>query len=338
MSQFILPVFYAILQLLVLLLLGYVLRRAKAFSSEFFARLGRLVIRIGLPLYFVAKLSRTDISFLADSLVFPPIGIAMVVVAIGTSILVFKFLPLEPQERRAGVALAAFGNSGYIPLTLIEILPVTIPLVSQRFGQQVPVLFVGAYLLGYSPLLWSFGHFIMTGKGRRPKLKQLITPPIIGIMVGLALPVLGLKPVLQDQTLPFAHIMAAIDRMSNVTVPLALVCLGSLLADLAVPREAIRKYWTTAAGVVGVRLLVLPGLYFLLYFVLDLPRLLSAVHLWVIFLEMHTPTATNLSVMAADAGVNRNHAAFSIFVSYVAYLFLMPIYLTLFLRLPGILE
>jgi hypothetical protein len=42
--------------------------------------------------------------------------------------------------------------------------------------------------------------------------------------------------------------------------------------------------------------------------------------------------------MAADAGVNRNHAAFSIFVSYVAYLFLMPIYLTLFLRLPGILE
>lgn len=337
MGQFILPVFYAILQLLVLLLLGFYLRRRGSFSSEFFARLGRFVIRVGLPLYFVAKLSRTDISFLMESLIFPPLGVAMVAIGVASSLLVFRLLPLAPRERRAGVALAAFGNSGYIPLTLIEILPVTIPLVAERFGKEVPVLFVGAYLLGYSPLLWSVGHFIITGKGSRPRLRQLITPPIVGIAIGLTLPILGLAPILEDPTLPFSHLMAALDRMSGITLPLALVCLGSLLADLEVPEHHRGRYITTAVGAVGVRLVVLPGLYFLAFFALDLPRFLSPVHLWVLFLEMHTPTATNLSVMAADAGVNRGYAAFTIFVAYIAYLFAMPIYLTLFLRLPGVL-
>lgn len=336
--MYFLPVFYAILQLLGILAIGFFLRRARAFSSEFFARLGRFVIRVGLPLYFVAKLRDTDVSMLREAVVLAPLGIAMVAGTVAVSSVVFRLVAVDRSDRRAGIALASFGNSGYMPLTLIEILPVTIPVVAEQFGTGVPVLFVGAYLLGYSPLLWSVGHFIMTGRGSRPKISQLITPPIIGIVIGLALPSLGLAPLFEDRSLPFYHIMAAIERMSAVTLPLALVCLGSLLADFEVPKGARGKYWTMAAGVVGVRFVVLPALYLVAHFLLDLPKVLSSAHAWVIFLELHTPTATNLSVMAADAGVNRDHAAFTIFLSYLVYLFVMPLYLTLFLKLPGVLQ
>lgn len=335
--MYFLSVFYAILQLLAILAIGFALRRFGVFSSQFFARLGRFVIRVGLPLYFVAKLRDTDVSMLREAVVLAPLGIVVVAVSVAFSSIVFRAVRLDPADRRAGIALASFGNSGYMPLTLIEILPVTIPVVAEQFGTDISVLFVGAYLLGYSPLLWSVGHFIMTGKGTRPKLSQLITPPIIGIVIGLALPSVGISHFFEDQSLPLYHMMSAIERVSAVTVPLALVCLGSLLADFKVPKGERSRYWTMAAGVVGVRFLVLPALYVGAHFLLDLPKLLSSAHAWVIFLELHTPTATNLSVMAADAGVNRDHAAFTIFLSYLVYLFIMPVYLTLFLRLPGVL-
>ena len=334
--MYFLPVFYAILQLIAILGIGFLLRRRNFFSSEFFAKLGRLVIRVGLPLYFVANLRDTDVSSLRDSLVFPPIGVLMVALTVLVSSLVFRLLPVPESDRRAGVALASFGNSGYMPLTLIEILPVTIPFVAERFGRDVPVLFVGAYLLGYSPLLWSAGFFILTGKGRRPKFSQLITPPIIGIIVGLAIPALRINSIIEDPGLPLFHLMAAIERVSAITVPMALVCLGSLLADLELGEGDRRRYWTMAIGVVGIRFLILPGLYLLAHRLFNLPEVLSNAHAWVIFLEMHTPTATNLSVMAAETGVNRSHAAFTIFLSYVVYLFVMPLYLTLFLSVVAV--
>jgi malate permease and related proteins len=106
---------------------------------------------------------------------------------------------------------------------------------------------------------------------------------------------------------------------------------------MSIRNTNLRPLWSLTLIVSLVRFLVMPVLFFLGIGLL-LPRIaISPAQWWVIFLEIHIPPATNLSVMAAQAGMNEDQVAFVILITYLAYLVLFPIYLTLFLSLPGIL-
>jgi predicted permease len=50
---------------------------------------------------------------------------------------------------------------------------------------------------------------------------------------------------------------------------------------------------------------------------------------------MHLPPATNFSVMASRSGRNEAHVSFTLLATYVLYLFALPLYLLLFLRLTS---
>ena len=50
-----------------------------------------------------------------------------------------------------------------------------------------------------------------------------------------------------------------------------------------------------------------------------------------LFLETHTPPATNLSLMAGEAGVNEHHTAVTLLGNYVLYLLLMLIFFPAYL-------
>jgi predicted permease len=85
-----------------------------------------------------------------------------------------------------------------------------------------------------------------------------------------------------------------------------------------------------------VRLLLVPALFFGLYFLVkDLPFISNAM-IWVIFLQMHIPPGTSLSVMAVRRGSFQTETSYAILVNYIAYLFLLPIYILLLLSLLGI--
>ena len=93
-----------------------------------------------------------------------------------------------------------------------------------------------------------------------------------------------------------------------------------------------------AALVSTVRFLILPAAFLAAYFLIFRPLAFSPVVLWIVFLEMHTPPATNLAVMASQSGTNQDTAAFTILVTYVLFVLLLPLYLVVFLSLPGVLS
>ncbi len=80
-----------------------------------------------------------------------------------------------------------------------------------------------------------------------------------------------------------------------------------------------------------VRLVLLPCLFYASFFGVLRHLSLAPAVLFVLFLETHTPPATNLSLIAGEAGVNEHHAAVTLLGNYILYLLLMPIYLTVFL-------
>ena len=329
-----LAVTYALLQLLFLSGIGFFLSRLRGWPREVFLGFNRFVATVALPVYFFTSIARTDPAGLRASWIFPVAAIAVCLVGLGVSTPVFALLPFSRAERKAGIGLSTFGNSGYLPLALMEILPLSLPALAERFGFSTATLYVGTYLVLNSPLLWTLGNWLVTGTGK-PRVGELITPPFIGIVTGLAVTALGLQGPLLDPTLPFLHIFRALERLGAVTVPLIMVALGAMIGGLSFEPGSRRGLFGMAATVAAVRFALLPAAFVGIYFLVLRPLSFTPSQTWVIFLMMHLPPATNLSVMAASAGRNEAHVSFTLLVTYLLYIVALPLYLLLFLRLTG---
>lgn len=327
-----LAVLYALLQLLFLSGLGFFLSRLRGWPRALFHGFNRFVASVALPIYFFTTIARTDPASLRSSWIFPVAAAVMVALGLGLSAPVFAHPRFSRDDRRAGLGLSTFGNSGYLPLALMEILPLSLPAMSERFGFAIAPLYIGTYLMVYSPLLWTLGNWLVTGTGK-PRLGELVTPPFVGIVIGLLVLGLGLQPWLFDQALPFYHVFRALERIGATTTPLVMIALGAMIGELAFEPGARRGLIGMAAAVSVVRFVLFPAAFVAAYFLVLKPLAFSPTQIWTIFLLMHLPPATNFSVMASRAGRNEAHASFTLLVTYLLYLVALPLYLLLFLRL-----
>jgi malate permease and related proteins len=332
----VLAVLYTLLQLLILIALGFWLSRARGYPRALMQGLNLIVGNVALPLYFFVNLAQTNTADLQTGWVFPIVAAVVISMGLVISAPLFRLLPLNNAERRAGMAMCSFGNASYIPLGLMAIFPVTLPVIANTFSVKTASLYIGTYLLLNSPLQWTLGNFLIAGAGRRPKLRELITPPFVGILAGLAVVVLGLQGILRDIHLPFFHVMMALEKVGSLTVPLVMIALGSMIGEISVTRETGKGLAAMTLGVSAVRYLCFPLLFILGFFFVLRPLGLTPVQIWVVFLEMHIPPATNLSIMAARAGKNENHVSFTLLTTYLVYMALLPVYMLVFLNLMGL--
>ncbi|MFP4113008.1 MAG: AEC family transporter [Spirochaetota bacterium] len=333
MSAYLLPVFYAVLQLIILIAVGFLARRMGSWTDDFFRGLSRFVVRIALPLYFVGRVGRTDLSEFGQLLVMPVAAAAMVAFGLAVGRLLFAVLPFRGANRRAGIALGTFGNAGYMPLILAEIVPASVPVLAESFAPDLVPVLVAAYVFVFSPLLWSIGNLVITAPDdtrRSFDLRRLISPPLVGIVVGVAVSLSGLAEHASDPRLPVAHLFSAIDRLSAITLPAALISLGALIGGLRIPKGAFSHYLGLALAVAAMRFVAFPALFFTLSATGALSSLAPAI-VFTLFLETHTPPATNFTLMVGETGVNTEHTAVTLLVGYVVYLLVMPFYLVLFL-------
>lgn len=336
--MYFLPIFYTVLQLFALIVIGFFLKRFGGWEDRFFTSLSKFVVRIALPLYLFIKISSSDPSAITRSPMF--LLAAVIIMGLGAivSVLVFYFLPFTADEKRAGIAFSTFGNSGYFPLSVIEIFPITLPLISKLFGTSEPALYVGVYLLVNSPILWSAGNYLMTGNGRRPGIKEIINPPFIGVLVGFIAILTGFGTIAGNMDFPVFHILSALERVSAMTLPLILISIGAMIGNLHTSGEKLSKLMLMAGATSVVRFLIMPALFYGSYFLFLKNLNLNPAQLWVLFLETHVPPATNLALMAHNKGINEDYAANTLLVTYGLYMIIFPFSLMLFLHLPGILQ
>jgi malate permease and related proteins len=330
----VLAVFYALLQLLFLSGLGFALSRLRGWPREMFRGFNRFVADVALPLSFFTSIALTDPGSLRSSWIFPIAAAVSILLGLAFSGPLFGLLGFPPGDRRPGMGLSTFGNSGYLPLALMEILPLSLPVLSERFGFSVAPLYIGTYLMVYSPAMWTLGNWLVTGSGR-PRLGELITPPFVGIVAGLLVVGLGLQKPLLDQALPFYHVFRALQRVGATTMPLVMIALGAMIGELAFEPGTRRGLFGMAAAVSVVRFVLYPAAFVAVYFLLLKPLAFTPPQVWAIFLLMHLPPATNFSVMASRAGRNEAHVSFTLLATYLVYLVALPLYLLLFLRLVG---
>ena len=336
-TAYFIPVLYAVLQLVTLTFIGYILRSRNRLSTEFFNQLNEFLAQIAIPLYYLSKVSRTNINDVLSSLLFPFAAAIIAAVTLSLSWGWLSAAGYRGKLRQTGMAMASFGNSGFLPLFFIELFPATLPAFGEHFNMTTALLYQGTFMLIGSPILWGGGNYLCAGHAGKPQLKRLVSPPVFGILAGLLVTVSGAQPYVLNPKLPFFHVLAATDKLGGVMTSLLLLCLGSTIANLKDrPRENTGDLVKMSVHVSLIRFLFLPGLFFGAYFVLFRPFGLSPTQIWVFFLQLVLPPATSLSVLAARAKNNEDYVGFSQLVTYLVYILVLPVYLMLFLALPGL--
>lgn len=286
-SKIIIPSIYTFLQIVILTLFGFFLSKFAKWSKVFFKYTSLFIVNFSLPSYFFTSISKTNRVNIIEGAIFPFFAFILLVVTFIIAYFLFSLFKIKGEEKRVGIALSVFGNSGYIPISLIEILPVTLPFLAEKFDSKVSILFIGTYLLVNSPMLWSIGNFLVSSEKKLPSLKEFFTPPLFGIIAGLVVVIFNFQSFIFDKNLPFYYIFLSLEKIGSVTLPLIMISLGSMIAELRIEKDK-------KAGIINsflissiIRFVLSPFLYWILFFFIIKRYHFTPIQNWVIFLEMH---------------------------------------------------
>ena len=164
--------------------------------------------------------------------------------------------------------------------------------------------------LPFNLISYSLGPTMLTGGFRDFDLKKLLNPPVVSAFIALVMTLLRAHPPLVvGECLTF---------VGDMTVPLSLIIIGSLLADMPL-REVLDspRLWCVA----GVRLIVLPVLLSLLL----RPLHLEAMAVNVTVLQMAMPVAANGSMLALEYRGDVQNMAKITFLTTVCSLLTAPV-------------
>ena len=159
--------------------------------------------------------------------------------------------------------------------------------------------------------MWSVGILVFLKGKRENILKKVLTHPcIIAVYVGAIL--MGTGVVLPE------FLMKTISGLSGCNTPLSMMLVGMMLAEMD-PRGIIDR---TMLFYTGVRLIVIPGVVFLLTMFLDIDPLLRGIA--VIIAGMPAPITTAL--LSAKYDGDETYATGMIFVTTIVSLITLPIW------------
>ena len=304
-----LSVFSRIAIIFIILLVGILARWRRILTRESTDGLCRIAIELTLPfLYFYTLSTNLNRQLFFSLLSLPVLAIALTFVSYFLGRLFSLRLRLNSEQRRTFLFLITFPNYGFL----------AIPLVFALFAQEGLVR-IFMFNLGITVLYWTFGVAILSGQKKGLKiLRNLVNNATLALVLGL---VVGVTSFRMPQ-----FIMEAANLIGSATIPLALIVVGSILAQRNSKRAVSLPVIST---LVFCRLILLPGLAILLLNLFDgLPDLLRVI----IVLQAAMPSASTTPILTAKFGGDSELAASGVFYTTLLSIITVPLFISLALR------
>ena len=228
--------------LFILVIIGYFLSKKKMMDADFDRKLSALVINVTCPSLILSSVmgdTLPDKSFIIPLLI---VGFATYVILIGGALLLPHYLPVKVSDRGIYSFMLAFGNVGFIGY----------PIVASIFGPSA-VFYASILNFPSTLLVFVFGTlFISGGQGKiRFDWRTLYCPAMIASYLSILIVVTGWIPPKVLST-PFV-------LLGNITVPAALLIVGSAIAHVPIRRMFSNTaiYLMSALRLILVPLLIL---------------------------------------------------------------------------------
>lgn len=284
---------------------GYAANRLGILGGETDRKISKLLLNISLPAMILGSVCTGEalpeisvvLGMLRVALVF--YGLELVFVSI-----VPRLLGGTPEQQGVWRFTLVFSNIAFIGY----------PVVVTLFGPEA--LFYAVILaLPFNLVVFTLGPLMLAG-AKRFSLRQMFSPGVAAALLALVLALARLRPP--------AVVGEALEFVGSASVPLSLLCVGSLLAGLSLGRLlASPRLWILTA----VRLLVMPLALFPILRALGTAPLL----LGIAVTEMGMPTAINGCLLCMEYGGDAECMAQITFLSTLASIITIPIVAALLL-------
>lgn len=236
----------ALCKLFFLLLLGYFLHKKKILDTRTDDGISSLIVNATNPALILSSLGATGASTKGDVLRLVLFGAGFYLLLLLLAFVMVRLFRIQHSKRNTAQLLLIFSNTGFM----------AIPVLQTLYG-DIAVFYCSILNLPFNFLIYSYGVYLLT-KGSESSaphtisFRQLISPGIIASVLALVFYFSGLHlPAVVQDTLGF---------LGNVTPPLSMLLLGSVLADY--PLSSMFKDGRLNL-MIFIKLLLLPALAYM---------------------------------------------------------------------------
>ena len=242
-------VLHVVLAMFLVMVVGWLARRACYLSDNTTQSLGRLVVDITFPsLVFTQMISTVNAQSVRQGLAPILLGALILLFSMAVAWLITRYLKMEATSRRTFIFLVAIPNWIFMPL----------PIVSALFGfNGVSTLLV--FNISAQILLWSVGVGVLRGGLKKEAWLQLfINPGLLATFAGVAFALVQPADKSWMRIDAVSVMNHALSMIGNLTVPLSLLITGSQLGALKFSEHRPDR---NVMAIVLARLLVIPVLF-----------------------------------------------------------------------------
>jgi predicted permease len=304
-----------VLSLFILGSVGFLVSKVGWVNTEAKILLNKLVLFVSLPPYMLYNItnfmSKDTLLNLSYGLLVPAVSIGL---TFAVGMLLSKILKIS-RERHGGFCCGfALSNTIFIGL------PVNLAL----FG-ELAVPYVLLYYFANTTFSWTLGHYLIAASGSlqtvngkiyKPKffsrttIKHIFSPPMLGLLLGLALLLLGLP-------LP-GFVKDSARYLGFLTTPLALIIIGVNLQKTDISK--IRLSRDLAVVLLG-RFVLSPLLVVALCRFVPLPELMRKVFI----IQASLPVMMNLALLCSFYKSDEAFGTLTVSVSTLLSIVTIPI-------------
>lgn len=306
--------FDQVLVLFIMILFGFIAKKAKLVTEGFQNEVSGFVINVALPAFLITSVS---ISISKEMLKNSGIMLGLSVIIFATSVLLSHIIlngfKIKGQSKDIYQFILTFSNTAFMGY----------PVIAVAYG-QIGVFYAAVFNVTFNILVWSLGVYFMKRNGSHSdvqneklgimnKIKKMMNPPIYAFIFAFILALLKIKlpPVIFD----------TLKMVGDVTTPLIMLYIGFILAEVHI-KELIGDFWLYIFSFI--RLIVFP-----IFFYFMLRPFVSGVMLGVAVLLMGMPAAVNTAVIAARYDNDYKLASKIVFLSTLASIITIPIMIKL---------
>lgn len=296
-------VWNVMLELVIIMIIGYGLALFKLLDKSFSEKLSWLVVNISMPMLIIASVLGKEGNF-KEVLVYLGYGTAFYLVSIPIAYICCKMLFVKKKNMGTYQFMLIFSNCSFMGY----------PIASAVLGMD-SVFYMSVFNMPFNVLAFSYGIFLLANgsdRGAGFNLRKLINPGIIASVLAIVIYAMGIK-------LP-RFVGNTFESVGGLTTPLSMLVLGITLAQLPVTElfNEIRLY--------PISLIRLVGLPFLTYYVMSLFTS-NSMMLGVAVVTAGMPVASMTVMLATLYGGNVKLASVGVFITTVLSVVSVPLVL-----------
>lgn len=288
-----------------LMAIGFLAAKLNIITKETLTHLSNIIVKIILPALIFSVVAGSGVQpddFLISGRF--ALGVLMCYSLLFISaFLMSKVCMLKGETKNVFIALASFGNMGFMG----------IPLIQSIFQEPVTQVCISVYTIIDMALLWTVGVYLCSRHQKNTSAisaaKNMVNPTTIALLTAFILLMLRVPiPRLITET---------ISGIGSTSKYLTLMYLGASLAYVSAKNLYKRP---SIFALTGIKMIILPVLvYFLLgFFITGIPRS-------ILTLIVGLPSMTTVAMVAAAYKSDEKYATEVIFVTTLASMFTIPL-------------